>query len=89
MRSDFDLHVRPMDQFALTPHPPVKQSNALAWWKTAVFYQIAPLVFQDSDDDGMGDLAGILSRLNYIEELRRRRGLAVPCASEPVLRFWL
>jgi oligo-1,6-glucosidase len=39
------------------------------WWKQAVFYQIYPRSFQDSDGDGIGDLNGILSRLDYLKEL--------------------
>ncbi len=39
------------------------------WWKTAVFYQIYPRSFADGNGDGMGDLAGILSRLNYLRDL--------------------
>ena len=39
------------------------------WWKKAVFYQIYPKSFQDTDGDGLGDLPGILSRLDYLEEL--------------------
>jgi oligo-1,6-glucosidase len=39
------------------------------WWKEAVFYQIYPRSFQDSDGDGIGDLKGILSRLDYLKEL--------------------
>lgn len=39
------------------------------WWKSAVFYQIYPKSFQDSDGDGIGDLRGILSRLDYLQKL--------------------
>lgn len=39
------------------------------WWKEAVVYQIYPRSFQDSDGDGVGDLKGIISRLNYIKSL--------------------
>ncbi len=39
------------------------------WWKEAVFYQIYPRSFQDSDGDGIGDLQGIMSRLDYLKEL--------------------
>ena len=39
------------------------------WWKSAVFYQIYPKSFQDTDGDGVGDLRGIISRLDYLETL--------------------
>ena len=39
------------------------------WWKNAVFYQIYPKSFQDTDGDGVGDLPGIISRLDYLAEL--------------------
>lgn len=39
------------------------------WWKEAVIYQIYPRSFCDSDGDGIGDLNGICSRLDYLKEL--------------------
>lgn len=39
------------------------------WWKGAVIYQIYPRSFKDSNGDGIGDLQGIISELDYIESL--------------------
>jgi alpha-glucosidase len=39
------------------------------WWQTGVIYQIYPRSFQDTDDDGVGDLRGIILRLPYLVEL--------------------
>ncbi|MCY4542568.1 MAG: alpha-amylase family glycosyl hydrolase [Rhodobacteraceae bacterium] len=39
------------------------------WWRGAVVYQVYPRSFQDSNDDGIGDLKGIRSRLQYIADL--------------------
>ena len=39
------------------------------WWKEAVVYQIYPRSFKDSNGDGIGDLPGIISRLDYIKSL--------------------
>ncbi|HVN13434.1 MAG TPA: alpha-amylase family glycosyl hydrolase [Kineosporiaceae bacterium] len=39
------------------------------WWKSAVVYQIYPRSFCDGDGDGVGDLRGIIGRLNYLEAL--------------------
>ena len=40
-----------------------------AWWKEAVFYEIYPRSFKDSNDDGIGDLQGIISKLDYLKDL--------------------
>ena len=40
-----------------------------AWWKEAVVYQIYPRSFCDSNGDGIGDLNGITSKLDYLKEL--------------------
>lgn len=39
------------------------------WWKEAIVYQIYPRSFQDSNGDGIGDLRGIIKRLDYIASL--------------------
>jgi len=40
-----------------------------SWWKESVIYQIYPRSFQDSNGDGIGDIPGIISRLDYIKSL--------------------
>ena len=43
--------------------------NKNKWWRNAVVYQIYPKSFQDSDGDGIGDIPGIISRLDYLKKL--------------------
>ncbi len=44
-------------------------TGKIPWWKSAVIYQIYPRSFCDSNADGIGDLPGILSRLDYLSAL--------------------
>jgi alpha-glucosidase len=48
---------------------PQSQSVGQEWWKHAVIYEIYPRSFQDSDGDGIGDIKGIASRLDYLHNL--------------------
>jgi len=40
-----------------------------AWWKEATFYQVYPKSFNDADGDGLGDLQGVIERLDHIDDL--------------------
>ena len=39
------------------------------WWKESVVYQVYPRSFNDSNGDGIGDLRGIIEKLDYLKEL--------------------
>ncbi len=43
--------------------------KALKWWQKAVFYQIYPRSFADGNGDGIGDLKGMISKLDYLKDL--------------------
>ncbi|RKF60639.1 Alpha-glucosidase [Erysiphe neolycopersici] len=47
----------------------MSSEHARIWWKEGVVYQIYPASFKDSNDDGLGDLTGILSKIDYLKDL--------------------
>jgi alpha-glucosidase len=57
------------------------------WWRGAVIYQIYPRSFQDSNHDGVGDLAGIIHRLHHVAELGVDAIWISPFFRSPMLDF--
>ena len=54
-----------------------------AWWKEAVVYQIYPRSFMDSNGDGIGDLRGVISKLDYLKDLGIDVIWMSPCYKSP------
>lgn len=44
-------------------------TTSYKWWQKGIIYQIYPRSFQDTNDDGVGDLPGIIQRLDYVKSL--------------------
>jgi alpha-glucosidase len=59
----------------------------LAWWQSAVIYEIYPRSFQDSNGDGLGDLDGIIQRLDYLVELGVDAIWVAPMYRSPMADF--
>lgn len=55
------------------------------WLDNAVFYEIYPQSFMDSNDDGIGDFQGIISKLDYIKELGFNALWINPCFDSPFM----
>jgi alpha-glucosidase len=59
----------------------------LAWWQSAVIYEVYPRSFQDSNGDGIGDLDGIIQRLDYLVELGVDAIWVAPMYRSPMADF--
>jgi alpha-glucosidase len=57
------------------------------WWQHAVFYEIYPRSFADSNNDGVGDLNGIRSKLGYLKDLGVDAIWITPCYPSPQVDF--
>jgi len=64
-----------------------QKPGAEPWWKHAVFYEIYPRSFQDTNSDGIGDLNGITSRLGYLQDLGVDAIWIAPCFPSPLVDF--
>ncbi|MDB5452365.1 MAG: alpha-amylase [Caulobacteraceae bacterium] len=53
----------------MTDSPAPEPDPRFVWWKHGVIYQVYPRSFQDTDGDGVGDLAGVIARLDYLVAL--------------------
>lgn len=47
----------------------IPKNSKFSWWKHGVFYHIYPRSFYDSNNDGIGDIQGIIQKLDYLSEL--------------------
>jgi len=62
---------------------PETGSKVNEWWRTAVVYQVYPRSFADDNGDGVGDLRGIISRLDHLAELSVDAIWMSPCFRSP------
>ena len=58
-----------------------------AWWQHAVFYEVYPRSFADSNGDGIGDLNGITAKLDYLHDLGVDAIWITPCFPSPQVDF--
>ncbi len=72
--------------FAAAQAKPV-DAEGHQWWQHAVFYEIYPRSFADSDNDGVGDLNGITSKMAYLHELGVDAIWITPCYPSPQVDF--
>src|SRR3954464_4763664 len=67
--------------------PDPRFGRSSAWWQSGVIYQIYPRSFQDTNGDGIGDLNGIASRLDYLVEVGVHAIWLSPIFTSPMADF--
>jgi len=72
--------------FAVAQNTPV-DAEGHQWWQHAVFYEIYPRSFADSNNDGIGDLNGISSKMSYLHNLGVDAIWISPCYPSPQVDF--
>jgi alpha-glucosidase len=72
--------------FASAQNMPV-DAEGHQWWQHAVFYEIYPRSFADSNNDGIGDLNGISSKMTYLRDLGVDAIWITPCFPSPQIDF--
>ncbi len=72
---------------ALAQTSPGAVDGSRPWWQHAVFYEIYPRSFADSNNDGIGDLRGIASKLDYLKDLGVDAIWISPCFPSPQVDF--
>jgi alpha-glucosidase len=66
---------------------PAKDAEGHPWWQHAVFYELYPRSFADSNNDGIGDLNGITAKLDYLKDLGIEAIWITPCFPSPQVDF--
>ncbi len=68
-------------------NPSPKDAEGHEWWQHAVFYEVYPRSFADSDNNGIGDLKGITSKMDYLKDLGVDAIWLTPCFPSPQVDF--
>ena len=72
---------------APAPSPAKPVANAVPWWKHALIYEVYPRSFQDTNGDGIGDINGIIQRLDYLQSMRVNAVWLTPIYPSPLVDF--
>jgi alpha-glucosidase len=92
MRNSLDLMALVLISLSVATaqtHAPANPVDAEGhqWWQHAVFYEIYPRSFADSNNDGIGDLNGITGKMDYLRELGVDAIWITPCYPSPQVDF--